>query len=198
MTRALGFRKEKALNLTIRPGAPGDLDALARLYDAVCDHMAASVNYTGWKKGVYPARQDAEEGIRDGFLYLAEEDGEAIGSFILSRKQEEAYAGVEWQEELAERDVLTLYTFTVDPRRRGRGIGREMLAFAVRQGEAQGAKALRLDVYEKNLPAIRLYESAGFRYIDAVSLGLEDIGLDRFLLYEKLLHPAGKPGWMQN
>ena len=62
-----------------------------------------------------------------------------------------------------------------------------MLHFAASQGLAQGAKAIRLDVYEKNLPAIKLYESAGFRYIDTVSLGLEDIGLDRFLLYEKLL-----------
>lgn len=174
-------------NITIRLGTPEDLDALVQLYDAVCDHMAAAVNYTGWKKGAYPARQDAEEGIRDGILYLAEEDGEAMGSFILSHRQEDAYAGVKWQADLPERDVLTIYTFMVDPQKRGRGIGREMLHFAASQGLAQGAKAIRLDVYEKNLPAIKLYESAGFRYIDTVSLGLEDIGLDRFLLYEKLL-----------
>ena len=84
-------------NMTIRLGTPEDLDALVQLYDAVCDHMAAAVNYTGWKKGAYPARQDAEEGIRDGILYLAEEDGEAMGSFILSHRQEDAYAGVKWQ-----------------------------------------------------------------------------------------------------
>ena len=152
-------------NMTIRLGTPEDLDALVQLYDAVCDHMAAAVNYTGWKKGAYPARQDAEEGIRE----------------------EDAYDGVKWQADLPERDVLTIYTFMVDPQKRGRGIGREMLHFAASQGLAQGAKAIRLDVYEKNLPAIKLYESAGFRYIDTVSLGLEDIGLDRFLLYEKLL-----------
>ena len=52
-------------------------------------------------------------------------------------------------------------------------------------------KALRLDVYEGNLPAIRLYESAGFRYAGTVSLGLEDIGLDWFRLYEKMLQRHG-------
>ena len=175
------------MSLIIRRGTPEDLDALENLYGEVCDHMAATVNYTGWKRDVYPARQDAEAGVREGTLFLAEETGKAAGSFILSPRQEAAYAGANWQAELEERDVLTVYTFTVHPKRRGRGVGRAMLAFAARYASEQGAKALRLDVYEKNLPARRLYESAGFRYVDTVSLGLEDIGLDRFRLYEKLL-----------
>lgn len=175
------------MSLIVRRGMPEDLDALENLYGEVCDHMAATVNYTGWKRDVYPARQDAETGIREGTLFLAEEDGEAAGSFILSPRQEAAYAGAHWQAELEERDVLTVYTFTVHPKRRGRGVGRAMLAFAARYAAERGVKALRLDVYEKNLPARRLYESAGFRYAGTVSLGLEDIGLDWFRLYEKLL-----------
>ncbi len=175
------------MSLIVRRGMPEDLDALENLYGEVCDHMAATVNYTGWKRDVYPARQDAETGIREGTLFLAEEDGEAAGSFILSPRQEAAYAGANWQAELEERDVLTVYTFTVHPKRRGRGVGRAMLVFAARYAAERGVKALRLDVYEKNLPARRLYESAGFRYAGTVSLGLEDIGLDWFRLYEKLL-----------
>lgn len=175
------------MSLIIRRGAPEDLDALDNLYGEVCDHMAATVNYTGWRRDVYPARQDAEAGIREGTIFLAEEQGEAAGSFILSPRQEDAYGGVKWLADLKEQDVLAIYTFTVHPRRRGRGVGRTMLDFAARYAAEQGVKSLRLDVYEKNLPARRLYESAGFRYVGAVSLGLEDIGLDRFRLYEKLL-----------
>lgn len=175
------------MSLIIRRGTPEDLDALENLYGEVCDHMAATINYTGWKRDVYPARQDAEAGIQEGGLFLAEENGEAAGSFILSPRQEAAYARANWQAELEERDVRTIYTFAVSPRWRGKGVGRAMLAYAARCAEEEGARALRLDVYEKNLPAIRLYESAGFRYVDTVSLGLEDIGLDWFRLYEKLL-----------
>ena len=171
----------------IRPGTPEDLDVLEALYGEACDHMAATVNYCGWKRDVYPARQDAEAGIKEGTLFLAEADGEAAGSFLLSPRQEAAYTGGKWQADLAERDVLTIYTFTVHPRWRGRGVGRAMLEFASRYAAEQGAKALRLDVYEGNLPAIRLYESAGFRYAGTVSLGLEDIGLDWFRLYDKIL-----------
>ena len=175
------------MSFIIRKGTAGDLDMIERLYGEVCDHMAATVNYCGWKRDVYPSRQDAEAGIGEGALFLAEADGEAAGSFILRPKQEDAYAGGTWQAALEERDVLTVYTFAVHPERRGQGVGRAMLEFAARYAAEQGAKALRLDVYEGNLPAIRLYESAGFRYAGSVSLGLEDIGLDWFRLYEKML-----------
>lgn len=177
------------MSLLIRRGAPEDLNALEALYGEVCDHMAATVNYTGWKRDVYPARQDAEAGIREGTLFLAEEDGEAAGSFILSPRQEAAYAGADWQAKLEEREVLTVYTFAVHPKWRRQGVGGAMLAFAVRYASERGVKALRLDVCEKNLPAIRLYESAGFRYAGTVSLGLEDIGLHWFRLYEKSVEP---------
>ena len=70
------------MSLIIRKGAAEDLDAVEKLYGEVCDHMAATVNYTGWRRDIYPARQDAEAGIREGTLFLAEEDGEAAGSFI--------------------------------------------------------------------------------------------------------------------
>lgn len=176
------------MGISIRLGTQQDLDALVELYDEVSDYLEATVNYTGWKKGVYPARQDAEEGIAAGELFLAEEDGQTAASIILRRKQDPAYAAVNWKSDLRDCQVLVIHTFAVSPRRRRRGTGREMLNFASQFGTASGVKSLRLDVYEKNLPAIRLYESAGFQYIDTISLGLEDIGLDRFRLYEKLLY----------
>ena len=48
-------------------------------------------------------------------------------------------------------------------------------------------KAVRLDVYEKNIPAVRLYEKLGFHYVHTVDLGYSQYGLDRFRLYQYLL-----------
>ncbi len=175
------------MGISIRLGTQRDLDALVELYGAVCSGLEAGVNYTGWKKDVYPARQDAEAGIAEESLFLAEENGETVASMILRRRQEDAYAAVNWQLNLDESQVLVIHTFAVRPDRRRRGTGRELLDFAARFGAARGVKSLRLDVYEKNIPAIRLYESAGFQHIDTISLGLEDVGLNWFRLYEKLL-----------
>ena len=48
----------------------------------------------------------------------------------------------------------------------------------------KGWKALRLDVLEGNEPALRLYERAGFVYIEAKKIWYESTGLASFLLYE--------------
>lgn len=175
------------MSISVRLGAWRDLDALVEFYDAVCDDLEANVNYTGWKRGIYPARQDVEAGIEEESLFLAEENGAVIASMLLRHKQEAAYAAVNWQSVLEEQQVLSIHTFAVRPGQRRRGTGVEMLDFASRFGVSQGIKALRLDVYEKNFPAIQLYESVGFQYIDTISLGLENVGLDWFRLYEKLL-----------
>lgn len=43
------------------------------------------------------------------------------------------------------------------------------------------------DVYENNVPAIKLCEKCGFEYIDTIDLGIGNYGLNHFKLYEKLL-----------
>lgn len=80
-----------------------------------------------------------------------------------------------------------IYTFVVNPQNQQHGIGKTMLEFATQYAINTKVKALRLDVYENNTPAIHLYEKCGFQFIDTVSLGLEEYGLDWFRLYEKQL-----------
>ena len=173
--------------LSIRRGTEKDVDALAGLYDEVTEHLERTVNYPGWKKGVYPTRQDAQAGVREGRLFLAESGGRLAAAMILRSTPEPAYAQASWQAALSEEEVLVLYTFVVSPTFWGQGVGKAMLAFAEKEAAAEKVKALRLDVSEQNLPAIRLYEKCGFHYVATVSLGLEEAGLPWFRLYEKLL-----------
>jgi ribosomal protein S18 acetylase RimI-like enzyme len=164
-----------------------DVDVLAQLYDDINDYLAATLNYPGWIKGVYPTRKDAVDGINEGCLFIISENDEIIGSMILRHKPEPAYMKASWQAVLDYEKVLVIYTFVVKPQKLKQGIGRRMLEFAEQYGKETMMKALRLDVYENNIPAIRLYEKCGYQFIDTVSLGLEEYGLDWFRLYEKLL-----------
>jgi ribosomal protein S18 acetylase RimI-like enzyme len=175
------------MDIKIRVGTEKDLDSIAQLYDAMNDHLAATANYPGWKKGVYPIREDAVNGINEGSLFVVTENEEIVGSMILRHQPEPAYLTVTWQTALDYKNVLVIYTFVVHPQKLQHGVGRKMLEFAAQYAEDNQIKALRLDVYEKNIPAIRLYEKCGYRYIDTVSLGLEEHGLNWFRLYEKVL-----------
>lgn len=175
------------MDIKIRLGTEKDIDSLEQLYDDLNDYLEITTNYPGWKKGVYPIRQNAVDGINEGCLFVATENDEIIGSMILRHEPEPAYLTVTWQAILDYSNVLIIYTFVVNPKKRQQGIGKKMLEFAAQYAKCTKIMALRLDVYEKNIPAISLYEKCGYQYIDTISLGLEDYGLNWFRLYEKLL-----------
>lgn len=172
--------------MNIRLGTEQDIEALARLYDDVNDYLAETINYPGWKKGIYPIRQTAEDGINEKALFIVEIEDSIVGSMILRHKQEKAYYEVKWQQSLDDSEVFVLYTFVVHPDFLRKKVAKQMLDFATRYTVEHKAISLRLDVYEHNSPAISLYKNFGFRYIDTVSLGLEEYGLNWFKLYEKL------------
>lgn len=177
----------KMPKIEIRQGVPCDLDGLERLYNDLHDHLSAGANYPGWIKGYYPVRETAEKGLAEKDLYIAYIDGRIAGSVILNHHPEKAYLGVKWGVDADDSQILVIHTFVVHPGFSGKGVGRSLLDFSVQLARKTGIKAIRLDVYRKNTPAIGLYEKCGFRYIDTVDLGLAGHGLDFFRLYEKVL-----------
>jgi ribosomal protein S18 acetylase RimI-like enzyme len=160
---------------------------LEHLYDDLNDYLTNTTNYPGWRKGVYPTRKNAIDGINEECLYVATFKNTIVGSIILRHIPEPAYLNAKWQIESDYTNVLVIYTFVVHPDYFGQGVGQAMLSFASDHSLLDKVRALRLDVYEKNLPAIKLYEKCGFQYIDTVDLGLEEYGLKWFRLYEKLM-----------
>lgn len=171
--------------LNIRRGVSEDIPELVRLYDETVGHLESHINYPGWKKGVYPGRDAAEEGVETGTLYVAETGGRIIGSIILNGKQEAAYNGVSWGVVAEPDEVMVIHTFLVHPNFRKSGAGKFLMEFAELQALREGKKTIRLDVYEKNEPAVRLYERQGYRYVATVDLGLGSWGLPWFKLYER-------------
>ena len=98
-----------------------------------------------WKRGVYPLRQDAQEGLEAGALHIAELDGQIAGSVILRREQDSAYRQASWQIPF-EVPVFVVHTLAVDPAYRHRGVGRALLRHAAEIGREAGLQAIRLDV----------------------------------------------------
>lgn len=58
-----------------------------------------------------------------------------------------------------------IYRIAVRPDRRGRGIGYRLLDYGVKTSRGRGLESLFLEVRSRNIPAIRLYTSYGFRKI---------------------------------
>lgn len=178
------------MDIIIELGKENDIDELEQLYNELNDHLEKEVNYPGWKKGVYPIRQNAIDGVENANLYVAKHKGIIVGSFILSHEPELAYYKAKWGFDSDYSDVFVIYTFVVHPNFLKCGVGKALIDFSIKCSIKSEVKAIRLDVYEGNIPAIKLYEKCDFKYIDTVDLGLGNYGLDWFRLYEKILDNA--------
>ena len=172
------------MKLTVEKATDADLDALERLFDVLCEHLAATVNYPGWEKGRYPVRAAAEESLAADQLYVARLDGQVIGTVTLNHAEPSAYAYAAWEI----RDtVAVVHTLAVHPSFLHGGTGRTLMKFAVDWAKEQGCRTIHLDTYEKNTPAKRLYESLGFRFCGKIDLGYAAWGREWYDAYELIL-----------
>ncbi|MEK5330820.1 MULTISPECIES: GNAT family N-acetyltransferase [unclassified Lysinibacillus] len=173
--------------MKIEKGTENNIGEIESLYNDLNDYLDAHINYPGWKKGVYPIKETAVHGIQEGNLYVMKDGEHIVGTVILRHEQEAAYSKANWYHDFDDEEILVINTFAVHPTYLNKGIGTRLMDFIIQHSKEMNIKAIRLDVYEKNKPAIKLYRKYGFEYIDAIDLGYSKYGLDKFELYQKLL-----------
>ena len=161
-----------------------DLDELEKLYDDLNDYLDSGINYSGWKKDVYPVRETASDAIEIESLFVIKRNKEIAGTLILNHKQDQAYEGAKWSSNLSDREVMVVHTLAISPKYMKQGIALKLMKFVKDYSEKLGMKSIRLDVSVENTPAIELYEKLGYVYIDTVDLGLKDLNRIWFRLYE--------------
>lgn len=171
----------------IRKAVSTDIDEIECLYNDLNDYLAQNVNYPGWRRDVYPIRQNAEDGFNEQALYVVLEDERIVGTFILRHRPEPAYNEVDWKNDFSYEEIYVIYTLAVHLSYLKHHIGDIIMEYIISLAEKEKMKAIRLDVYENNVPAIGLYEKHGFEYIDTVDLGYSEYGLDYFKLYQYIV-----------
>jgi putative acetyltransferase len=91
---------------------------------------------------------------RDGRILFATTGKRCIGCCALMR--------------LGDKDnELEVAKMAVEPAHQGAGVGRRVLQATIEEGRRMGAKRLYLETNHILTPAIRLYESLGFKHIPA-------------------------------
>ncbi|MDF2473822.1 MAG: acetyltransferase [Anaerocolumna sp.] len=178
---------EHVTKLMIEKGTVADIDEMEQFYNDILNSLEQGVNYPGWKKGIYPTKEGAVHGIKCDDLLIARYNNEIVGSIILNHIIVKGYETAPWNIYATDDEIYVVHTLAVHPKYAKNGVGSQLLEFAEEYGRKNNIKALRLDVYEHNTPAIRLYEKCGYKYIDKVDLGYGAYGLDWYLLFEKIL-----------
>jgi GNAT superfamily N-acetyltransferase len=166
----------------------GTADDLARYIDLL-EELAEWMHSRGieqWPRGRARSGRDYyAQSIEKRELHVAFVDGELAGGLRLLESDP-----IVWPE-VTVNDGLYVYTLAVRRTFTGRGIGRQLLAWAERQVAASARRHLRLDCVPHNAFLRRYYEDAGFGArgeVDAVYPGLP--GPIRLRRYEKAVAGA--------
>lgn len=173
--------------LAIRAARADEFDAVRGFYHKLIEMMEGSEFHPLWEKDVYPSDAFMRASIERGELYVGMLGEEIAAAMAVNGEGAEGYAGTPWHVNAADGEFSVIHALGVLPSHHGRGFARELVAAAKDVARGLGHKALRLDVLNGNLPAVRLYESEGFRFVSRVKLFYEDTGLTDFLLYEYAL-----------
>ncbi|WP_128291393.1 GNAT family N-acetyltransferase [Afifella aestuarii] len=141
------------VELVIRRAKRGDLAALIAIFAA--DDIGGHGDTL--HPAALPSYQKAFEelaGSPDECLYVAEQDGEVIGTFQLG-----------FRYSLPDRGALkaTLEAVQVRPAERGQGIGGKLVRFAIAEARRKGAHSLSLTSNNARRDAHRFYERLGFQ-----------------------------------
>ena len=134
----------------IRPASQIDEDAVWSIFRAV---VAPGDTY------VFDPRMSREEALAywvgpDTHTYVAESDGQVVGTYILRPNQPALGSHV------------ANAAFMVAPTARGSGVGRGMGEHCLAEARRLGFRAMQFNfVVSTNEPAVRLWQQLGFRII---------------------------------
>ena len=147
----------------IRIARKEDLPAVEESYALFFEHERAHGNFSGWRRGIFPAPTMLSEALAEGrLLVLRGEKDEFLASMVLGSEVPRGITDPMWHFPAEEGEVLSIDALLVTPDERGKGHGHRMLSFVLDQATKNGRSVVRLSAYERNEPMLGLCDKLGF------------------------------------
>ena len=138
-------------NLIFRLATPDDAEPVYKVYWDVCWwlHNVRGVVHQ-WEGE--PAREEIQDMVASGELYLAVLQDQVVGAFKLNEHDHH------WDDDGV---ALYVHALAVNRKFKGQGVGRAMLDWAGDEARRRGKKVLRLDCMDENARLKQYYIEAG-------------------------------------
>jgi ribosomal protein S18 acetylase RimI-like enzyme len=136
--------------MMIRAAGVGDITEVRRLFLEYAEWLAIDLSFQNFEEEL--ARLPGDYSAPDGRLLVAEQEDRVAGCVALRPLDPETC------------EMKRLY---IRPEYRGSGLGRQLVLAIMAEARAIGYKRIRLDTLPQMSAAQGLYESLGFREIEA-------------------------------
>ena len=117
-------------------------------------------------------------------MWLALDGKKIVGAFVLNADPQGNYRKGNWSQELPDGAYMVLHALAISPEMQGHELGAEVVRFCTEKAKADGYRAIRLDIVPGNIPAKKLYEKTGFRYVVDADLERGIPHIPTFSLFE--------------
>ena len=173
--------------MQFRKATKADIPAVAAIYADTHTEIEAGRLSVGWIRSIYPGVHTAEAAVERDDLFVAEVNGEIVGTAIINHRQEEMYADAPWEFEAPDDKVMVLHTLVISPKHSGKGYGSLFVGFYEDYALRHGCPYLRMDTNAVNVRAQAMYARLGYKAMGVVPCDFNGIPDIRLMLLEKRL-----------
>lgn len=173
--------------LNCRLATEADLAALCQFYQDICAHQKEDQFGADWHWGIYPTEKDIKEAIDQKRAVVGIKDGKIASAGILTVGNDPLYSNFAWPTAAKDDEIAVLHLYGVHPSFRRQGLSSSLLSFIKDRAKGLGYTAIRLDSMDGNVPARRLYEKNGWRFVSQETVHYDDIGDTKVDLLELAL-----------
>lgn len=156
------------MDIEIRLAEISDIDLIYNFYKDVCRDLENKKYSPLWQIDLYPCIDDIKNHINSKNMYITVVDGNIAGSMATVNHG----------------DYSSLHLFTIHSDYRNQHLAEGMIKKLFQIAEERSNSKIILDVVKGNLPAEKLYQKMGFKYIGEKSEWIERIGKVAFNIYE--------------
>ena len=169
----------------IRSAEGKDIGAVAAIFERIIDDEERGISAVGWKRGVYPTKATAETALAQGDLFVLEDEGRVVAAMRVNHEQVPEYGNCRWEYSVGDEQIMVAHTLVVDPAAKGKGYGRQMVAFYEQYAREHRCPFLRMDTNAINTRARALYKSLGYKEIGITPCVFNGIGQVNLVCLEK-------------
>ena len=150
---------DRAHEVSLRRATDEDVGGVLELVRACVDHLRAN-GIEQWDDR-YPDRSTIEADVRGREAFVASHETGLLGYVALGARQDPEYAAVPWAYAVG--PIAVISRLMVNPAAQGRGFAQAVMGLVEEQARAVGCRAVRLDAFDGNPRALRLYGRLGYR-----------------------------------
>lgn len=174
-------------NITFCYATENDIQRIIEFYDCAIEANQISEYNIKWQKNIHPSHKLLRDSIANKELYVIEENHEIMGACIMNHVYNPAYKDVPWGIDGQDTDIGVIHVFATSPNHFRKGIGKKMLEGLIDFASKKRLKAIRLDVFKTNAPAIALYKKVGFEFRKEMNMTVPGVCEEIFEFYEYVL-----------